>query len=288
MQGPVTVTSHSSGAGPVRPPGGAVEPSPERQSGTPFRPQGASLPAGSGDDRHSPTGAFTDGDPSEPAPEAPREYAQQPFRLPPGATQVVLLRHGASAPYAPGATFPLVDGHGDPPLAPEGVAQAEKAAARLAAEPIAGLYVSTLCRTHQTAAPLAALLGLEPVVVPEVREVFLGDWEGGEFRVRIAEGHPIAMQMVQEERWDVIPNAESLEALGARVREGIAMVAAKHVGQTAVIVAHGGVIGEACHQATASRPFAFTQCENGSITRLVVHADGTWRLRTFNDVAHLA
>jgi probable phosphoglycerate mutase len=226
--------------------------------------------------------------PSEPPPEAPREYAQMAFRLPPGATQIVLLRHGASAPYAPGATFPLVDGHGDPPLAPEGAEQAEKAAARLATEPIAGLYVTTLTRTHQTAAPLAARIGIEPVVVPELREVFLGDWEGGEFRVRVAEGHPIAMQMVQEERWDVIPNAESAASLSARVREGVMTVAAKHVGETAVVVAHGGIIGEACRQATGSRPFAFSQGENGGITRLVVHADGSWRLRSFNDVAHLA
>jgi probable phosphoglycerate mutase len=227
--------------------------------------------------------------PSErPDPDAPKIYAQLPFSLPPGAAQVVLVRHGASAPHVPGSTFPLVDGHGDPPLAPEGEAQAVLVADRLENEPIAQLYVTTLTRTHQTAAPLAARLGVDPVVVPELREVFLGDWEGGEFRVRIAEGDPIAVQMAAEERWEVIPGAESSAAFEARVREGIQAIAAKHVGETAVAFTHGGVVAEACRLATASRPWAFVGAENGGITRLVVHLDGTWRLRAYNDVSHLA
>ncbi len=53
-------------------------------------------------------------------------------------------------------------------------------------------------------------------------------------------------------------------------------------------VVHGGVIGEACRQATASRRFAFVHADNGSLTRLVVGADPRWLLRSFNDVSHLA
>jgi probable phosphoglycerate mutase len=58
--------------------------------------------------------------------------------------------------------------------------------------------------------------------------------------------------------------------------------------RVAVVVAHGGVIGEACRQATGSRPFAFVHSDNGSITRIVVGADGRWLLRAFNDVCHLS
>ena len=67
----------------------------------------------------------------------------------------------------------------------------------------------------QTAAPLAARTGLEPAVVPELREVSLGEWEGGEFRIRMAEGDPIAIQAVAEERWEVIPGAETMEVARA-------------------------------------------------------------------------
>ena len=165
------------------------------------------------------------------------------------------MRHGASEPAVAGRRFPLRDGHGDPELAPEGELQAALVAERLAGEPLAGLFVTILRRTVQTAAPLAARLGLEPVVVPELREVSLGEWEGGEFRVRLAEGDPIAVRAVAEERWEVIPGAEAMEPFALRVRAGIeAVVAAAGAGVTVAAIAHGGVIGEVCRQATDSDP----------------------------------
>jgi 2,3-bisphosphoglycerate-dependent phosphoglycerate mutase len=200
----------------------------------------------------------------------------------------VLVRHGASQPAVPGEPFPLLDGHGDPALAPEGAVQAIHVAERLAIEPLTGLFVTPLRRTGQTAEPLATVIGIEPVVVPELREVFLGDWDGGEFRVRMAEGDPIAIQAVVEERWDVIPGAETMESFAARVRAGIEGVAAA-AGPDVTVAAfvHGGVIGEACRQATESRPFAFVHADNGSLTRLVILPGARWLLRSFNDTAHL-
>ena len=216
-------------------------------------------------------------------------YPQRGFVPPPDAVEVVLVRHGASIAAVPGEPFPMVDGHGDPPLAPEGLRQAEAVAERLAGESLAGIFVSGLRRTAQTAAPLAERVGIEPVVVPELREVNLGDWEGGELRIRVAHRDPIAMRVLAEERWDLIPNAEPMEELARRVRTGLErVIEALGPGGTGVAFLHGGVIGELCRQATASRPFAFVHSDNASITRLVVLADGRWMLRSFNDSAHLA
>ena len=188
-----------------------------------------------------------------------------------------------------GQRFPLLEGHGDPALAPEGEVQAALMAERLAGEPIAGLFITPLKRTAQTAAPLAARLGLDPVVVPDLVEVSLGEFEGGEFRVRLSEGDPIALQAVEEERWEVIPGAETMESLAQRVRAGIeAVVAAAGTDATVAAIVHGGVIGEVCRQATHSRPFAFVHNDNTSLTRLVVLPGGRWLLRSFNDTAHLA
>ena len=216
------------------------------------------------------------------------EYLQRPWELAGGATEVLLVRHGAAAPAVPGQLFPLVDGHGDPPLSPAGRAQAERVAERLGDLPSAALFVTTLTRTVQTAAPLAKVLGVLPVVVPELREVLLGVWEGGIFRIKVHEGHPLALRMAQEERWDVIPGAEAAAAFSERVLGGLrTVVASTGPDATAVAFVHAGVIAEACHQVTGSRPFAFVQAENGSITRLVAHGDGRWTLRSFNDTAHL-
>jgi probable phosphoglycerate mutase len=215
-------------------------------------------------------------------------YAQRPFARPPGATEVVLVRHGASADAVPGEPFPLLDGHGDPPLSPLGEQQAQILGERLAGDDLAAIFVSGLTRTVQTAAPLAERLRLEPRPVPELREVKLGDWEGGEFRIRATDGDPIAMQAIVEERWDAIPGAETMDGLAARTRAGIEWIVERAGADVSVVaVAHGGVIGELCRQATESRPFAFIHSDNCSISRLVVMADGRWLLRSFNDSAHL-
>ena len=148
--------------------------------------------------------------------------------------------------------------------------------------------VSTSTPAMLTIAPLSARTGLPPAVVPDLVEVSLGEWEGGEFRIRMAEGDPIAIQAVAEERWEVIPGAETMEALAQRVRVGIQAVVALAGPDTRVAaIVHGGVIGEICRQATGSRPFAFVHADNGSLTRLIVLPDGGWLLRSFNDTAHL-
>ena len=216
------------------------------------------------------------------------QVPQRPFALPPGATEVVLVRHGASAAAVPGAPFPLVDGRGDPPLSDAGVGQAQAVAARLAGERFAALFVTTLQRTAQTAAPFAAACGLAPVVVPELAEVHLGAWEGGEYRIRAANGDPVVARVFAEERWDLIPGAEAPEALEARVRAGLERVVAGTGPDAAgVAVVHGGIIGEACRQATGSRPFAFIHADNCSISRIVALPGGRLLLRSFNDIAHL-
>jgi probable phosphoglycerate mutase len=222
-----------------------------------------------------------------PEPEAePPAFRQRPFQVPPGATDLLLVRHGQSQAYVHGSLFDLVDGQGDPPLSAEGEQQARMVCARLAGPGVDAIYVSTMRRTAQTAAPLAGVLGLTPTVEAGLREVHLGDWEGGVFRKNVAEGHPIALAMLAEERWDVIPGAESSAALGARVRTAIERIAAAHPGGRVAAFTHGGVIGKALALATGSRPFAFTGAENASISRLVITAD-RWIVRGYNDAAHL-
>jgi probable phosphoglycerate mutase len=215
-------------------------------------------------------------------------FEQSPYELPPGSTEVVLVRHGASEAAVVGSKFPLVDGHSNPALSGPGRAQAAMVAERLAGEDIGGLFVSTLRRTEETAAPLAEAIDLEPQVVRELREVYLGDFEGGEYRVRSGRGDPVIKQVFEEERWDAIPNGESWEDFGARVTAGVERIV-ERVGPntTAVAVVHGAVIGQLCRQATDSRPFAFVHSDNGSISRLVVFDDGRWLLRSFNDISHL-
>lgn len=214
-----------------------------------------------------------------------REYRQLRFTRPAGACELLLVRHGESIPARDDEPFPLVDGHGDPQLDPNGHIQANHVADRLAGEDVGAIYVSTLQRTAQTAAPLAARLGIEPTVEPDLREVFLGDWEGS-FRRHVAEGHPVAQKMFTEQRWDVIPNAEPADEFAARVEGAITRIAGAHPDQMVVVVTHGGVIGQILAMATGARAFAFTGSDNGAISHLVVTGD-QWILRCYNDTGHL-
>jgi probable phosphoglycerate mutase len=215
-------------------------------------------------------------------------YEQRAFAVPPDGRELIVVRHGASAAHTPGVPFDLVDGHSDPPLSDAGHEQAKLVAGRLAGEPLQTLFVTPLQRTAQTAAPLAASLGLEPVVVADLREVNLGEWEGGEYRVRVAERDPIAMRALMEQRWDLIPGAETNEALAERVGRGLeTLFAAIPAGGVGAAFLHGGVIGEVCRQVTRSATFAFIHADNGSISRVVQFSTGHRILRSFNEIAHL-
>lgn len=212
---------------------------------------------------------------------------QSRYVLPTGACEILLVRHGSTE----GETINTLQFGEltltDPPLLPEGHAQAEALARRLENEPISRIFITPLQRTKQTASPLVELTGIEPVVVPELREVHLGAFEH-EFYSRAAAGDPLLKRMMEEENWDLIPGAERMAEFAARIRAGIEfVVGVLEAGTAAVAILHAGTIAEICRQATGSRPFAFFGPENTSVSRLVVLADGRWSLRSFNDVAHL-
>lgn len=220
---------------------------------------------------------------------AAREIRQHRYQPATGACEILLVRHGESVPFVEGRPFPLVGGHADPPLHADGRVQAQQVADRLVAtgERIAAIYVTTLTRTHQTAAPLAERLGIEPTVEADLREVYLGDWEGGLLRQKVIDQDPIAVEMYVEERWDAIPGAESSADLEARVRAAIERIAAAHPDELVVVVVHGGVIGQVMNIAAGTAGFRFNGADNASIHHIVVDGD-RWIIRCFNDTSHLS
>jgi probable phosphoglycerate mutase len=216
----------------------------------------------------------------------PNEFRQQTFTAPPGAVELLLVRHGESAAAREGELFALVDGQGDPELHPDGRAQAERVADRLQHEHLDAVYVSTMRRTAETAAPLLARKGIEPAVLADLREVHLGEWEGGVLRQKAAEGDPIFLAVQAEERWDAIPGAEPHESFRARVQRAVATIVERHPGQRVAVFTHGAWIGEMLAIASGSRPMAFLGADNASISQVIVMGD-RWIVRRFNDTSHL-
>lgn len=217
------------------------------------------------------------------------EYRQFRFRRPPGACEILLIRHGESAPAVPGIDFPRVEGQADPPLHdPDGVEQARQVCTRLAAsgEEFGAVVVTPLQRTRQTAQPLLDRLGIEPLVEPDLREVFLGDLDGEGWRRASAEGAEVVMEVFTQQRWDVIPNAEGDAAFTARVRGAIERIADDHPDSTVAVFTHGGVVAKVMALATGSRNLAFIGTDNASVSHVVVTPE-QWFIRAWNDTGHL-
>ena len=90
------------------------------------------------------------------------------------SSQLVVLRHGQTAWNAE----QRIQGQRDVPLDAAGECQAQRLARALAGVGISALYSSDLQRAQQTAAPLAALIALEPVLDRGLRERSFGSFEG--------------------------------------------------------------------------------------------------------------
>jgi probable phosphoglycerate mutase len=210
---------------------------------------------------------------------------QRALTAPPGAHEVILVRHGACDPPAPDG---LIAGRSDPGLNERGRAEAAAVAERLRREPVAAVFASQLRRTAETAAPIAAHFDLEPAALEDLGEIYLGEWEGHGIHDRGSRGDPELARVIAEQRWDLVPGAEDLDGFGVRVRRGVEAVAdAAGEGTVAVGVTHSAVIAEFLRQITDSEPFAFLHTANGSLSRAIRLPDRRWILTSFNDSAHV-
>jgi broad specificity phosphatase PhoE len=93
----------------------------------------------------------------------------------PESITLTLIRHGQSQGNASGLIDSSVPG---PALTDEGRRQAQILADALRGKDFDGIYASNMVRTQQTAAPLAADLGEQVEVLPGLREIEAGWFEG--------------------------------------------------------------------------------------------------------------
>ncbi len=107
-----------------------------------------------------------------------------------------LLRHGQT----PHSRANLFCGAGsDPGLTPDGAAMAEAIASALASESWAAIYSSPQRRARETAAPLAARLGVEVTIAAGLREIAYGEWEG------LSSGEAAARDHDLHQAWNADP-----------------------------------------------------------------------------------
>ena len=125
-------------------------------------------------------------------------------------------------------------------LSAEGRAQAVLLAASLAGRPVAAVLSSPVQRAQETAAPIAARLGLAVTTDAGLDELDFGEWTGLAFAE--LEGRP---------QWDAwnrarslasCPGGESMVAAQARALASVARLRQAHPGGELVLVSHQDIL----------------------------------------------
>jgi broad specificity phosphatase PhoE len=199
---------------------------------------------------------------------------------------LLLVRHGQST----WNQEHRIQGQLDPSLSDDGRRQAAQLGRRLAGRRFAALYSSDLKRAAETAAAIGAAIGLVPIPTAELREIYLGDWEGLRTE-ELADRFPEAWaSWAEEPDWDLVPGGEGSAAFEARVEAALDSIFQRHhEGQGDVLaVTHGGVIQIALHH-VVGRPgrgiFPF-RIQNASLS-VIERRNGRLVVSGVNDIGHL-
>jgi len=108
--------------------------------------------------------------------------------------------------------------------------------------PVRAVYSSDLRRARQTAAAVALNFGLKVEILPELREIHFGQWEGLSWN-QIARCFPkLAALWIERFPHQAIPGGEPLSRFTKRIAAGIREIVAANQGQCALVVTHAGVI----------------------------------------------
>lgn len=164
-------------------------------------------------------------------------------------TTVYIIRHGLTV----NAEEKRYVGHLDVPLSPEGEKQMERLACHLTHKTneiplptradirLDSVYCSDLRRATQSAEIISRPFGLQPVVVPNLRECNFGRWEGMTFD-EIDHAYPDEFHAWVNDPLTFFPvGGESTEAVRDRVIPAFRDIIEKEMGKKIAIVAHGGV-----------------------------------------------
>lgn len=153
-------------------------------------------------------------------------------------TKLYFLRHGQSM----GNLERRFLGHTDLPLSDLGKKQAERVAEVLGGYGFDAIYSSDLLRARETAAPLAARLGIPVIPVPALREIDAGLWEGLSFP-EICASYADSYHTFRADIGVARPDGgESTQEVADRVFAAVTELARRNPGKTLLLTSHATAI----------------------------------------------
>jgi probable phosphoglycerate mutase len=155
------------------------------------------------------------------------------------STTIHFIRHGDTTASSDG----VFCGELDLPLAPSGLAQAEKLAAKVTGlGPLHAIYVSNKIRARTTAEPTARATGLTPHVEEGLREIAYGSWDGrSETEIRAHESEAYAL-WADDPGTHSPPGGENGLVIAARAMPVVARILVEHKDQTVAVFSHKATI----------------------------------------------
>jgi probable phosphoglycerate mutase len=153
--------------------------------------------------------------------------------------RLVLVRHGRSTANVARVLDTRPPGA---PLDELGREQAERLAARLVGWPIRAVRASSAVRAQQTAAPLAATLGLPVAVVHGLHEIDAGDLEGRSDPAALAAFDEVYDAWWRGELGTRLPGGESALDLRARFLPALQTIVDGVLEGDVVVVSHGAAV----------------------------------------------
>lgn len=174
-------------------------------------------------------------------------------------------------------------GPADPELSDEGIAQALLFAQYMESEHIDALYSSPLQRAQQTAAPLAQLKKMSPIVVDGVAEF---DQHSNEY-IPVEE-----LKAANDPRWTEMINGtwtspDEAQEFTERVIEALEGIINDNRGGRVVVTCHGGVINEFLAHVLGLENRQFFYPNYTSIHRIAASSSGHRSVLSINETAHL-
>ena len=202
-------------------------------------------------------------------------------------TLVYLVRHGETEWNA----ARRVQGHTNSDLSPRGRDQAAAVADRLQNLPISAIYCSDLTRALDTAAPIAASLGLTVIPTPDLREKSYGLWEGmTEAELHASDPQGWHRYHVERQLDYPIPGGETWQEVQSRIVTVLHRVLTDHPQpqETVLIVGHGGSLRAAILDALQAplSTLLHLHLDNASLSLLEYKQDRGGRVLLLNDTSH--
>jgi probable phosphoglycerate mutase len=193
------------------------------------------------------------------------------------ATTLLLARHGQTVWHAENR---YAGGDSDVDLTPTGVEQARWLAAAVRERGVDAVVVSPVRRAQETAAPAAAALGVEAVVVEDLREVRFGIVEGRTL-AEVAAQEPNGAAIVERFRADPVahpfPGAEPPAEAAERCARALRAVAAGAPGATVLVVAHNTLLRLGLCVLigipVARYRHVFPRLDNAAVSEIALHPD---------------